>query len=689
MLKIETNKGVLDLNADLTLQIEEKSPVMNERGSQSLPATVPPTPRNLLLTGFPHRLDCAAAPMDGEKSCTVSDGVYWRRGVLNLVSASRRDGVTLNVGFDNSEAYEAWKKRKLNEVSAPVLGTGSVEALKSLLQGAYSAGDGGDYAVFPIAVVREEITSNNVNTIYWGVLNRVENGSLAFPLSQRQPVDGVMTDVTLPNGYGVTPFLYVWRVLELVFADLGYEIEVNPFKGAAAGDLAKVVVLNNVADVICTGYLRYSELLPDCEVQSFLQALYVRFGLVYLLNQDTKRVKLELIRDIIAKTPEQDLTETLSEWPTVNYESGKQLKLSAKKSFTGAEPVNARLEDYFKGQQLTGTVSVDVFDDGSHSMPLVHERMTGKIYRWDQENSNFSQSVYVYGDSGSGWWDWDRQTDGVETEELSSEDECVPMVKVDGGFMPGYLAGAVHRHSYIKGQESDKEKNEVPLSFVISCGQYGRIAPTSMDTGLRLSLLFQYNNGLFAQFWADYDNIRRHAFNKVDSRMGLSPVELLNLNLLTPVRLQGQSLLIDGFSYMLPTSAATQVDITLRTLRTVGSDNIDAEQGIPTFEAGHATWKWVFDHDDHLELEAIVERDAARNNDPFAVARTVNREPVGGTYLDDPYWDPELHPVPEQLTMATKVYQELVTIEVYLDGILIDTVTEAVDYTVTMKTVYN
>ena len=63
MLKIETERGVLDLKGDLALQVEEKSPVMNERGSQSLPATVPATAHNMLIMGFPHRLDGVEAPM--------------------------------------------------------------------------------------------------------------------------------------------------------------------------------------------------------------------------------------------------------------------------------------------------------------------------------------------------------------------------------------------------------------------------------------------------------------------------------------------------------------------------------------------------------------------------------------------------------------------------------------------------
>ncbi|MFR8319507.1 MAG: hypothetical protein ACLVB8_02320 [Bacteroides thetaiotaomicron] len=44
MLKIKTNKGYLDLGGDFTVQIDEKSPVMNDRGSQTVPVTVPSLP---------------------------------------------------------------------------------------------------------------------------------------------------------------------------------------------------------------------------------------------------------------------------------------------------------------------------------------------------------------------------------------------------------------------------------------------------------------------------------------------------------------------------------------------------------------------------------------------------------------------------------------------------------------------
>ena len=590
MLKIETKKGALDLGADLTLQVEEKSPVMNERGSQSLPVTVPATPRNMLLTGFPHRLDGAALPMGGDKGCTVNDGVYWRRGIMNLVSASRKDGVTLNVGFDNSEAYEAWKKRKLNEVTNVFIGDGTVATLKSLMQAAYTSGDGGDYAVFPIAVEREEITNNNTTTTYWGVLNRVVNGTLVSDAREQvQPVGGELTTVTLPDGYGVTPFLYVWRVLELAFADLGYTIESNPFKGSAAGDLSKLVVLNNVADAICTGVVKYRDILPSCEVQAFLQALHVRFGLVYLLNQDTKRVRLELVRDIIAKAPGLDITAAMADWPTVTYESRKQLKLSAKTSLYNAAPTNERLEDYTKGITLDALTTVDERSPGDPiSSALLLERATGKLYKWDSNNSAYTDSV-------SGFFNWDPQTDGVETEELSSEDECVPMVRVDNVYLPGYITGAVHRHSYIKGRESEKEENDTPLAFVISYGQSGRITPPGNAQGERLSLLFQWNDGLYARFWAGYDDILRRAFNKVELNTRMTLPELLTLDLLHPVKFQGQRLLIDGFDYMLPAAPRLQVNITLRTIRPVG--DTAAGPAVPSIGPSTETWRWVYQGD--------------------------------------------------------------------------------------------
>lgn len=677
MLKIKTDKGYFDHATDFTIAVEEKSPIMNDRGSQTVPATVPPTPHNLLITGFAHRLDCAAAPMRN-KTCAVVDGVYHRTGIINLVSASRKDGVTFNIGFDNSEAYEAWKKKKMNELTLPVIGSGDVDALRATLQTAYTEGDGGDFAVFPIAVEREEISSGNTKVVYWGMINQVNSGTLVSGArAQRQPVGGTPMDVTVPNGYGVSPFLYVWRALELVFSALGYEIEANPFK---VGDLAKLVILNNVADCIVNGYLRYSDLMPDCEVKAFLTSLYVRFGLVYLLNQDTKKVKLELVCNIIAKQVRKDITDVLAEWPTVNFEAHKQLKLSAKTSLYNAEPTNARLEDYLNGASLA---NINIVDERSSSdvntKKLIYERITGKFYRWDEDNDQYTDSV-------SGWFAWDPQTEGVESNELSSEDECVPMLQVDGVYYPGYITGAVHRHSYIKGRESDKEKNQTPLAFVISYGQRGRITPPGDAPVGSLSLLFQYSDGLFSRFWKGYDAILRHAFEKVEITARMTPSQLLGLKLLEPVKIQGQPLLIDGFDYTLPAPARAEVTMTLRTLRLKDAENLDGEQNIPAIGNATKTWKWVFASDTLSQAIAAKEEEIYRSHEYVRESLLFVGVSPEDPWQDDDYWSWP----PSGPRMATKSYT--VTAE-WLgntgQGQADEQIFYDVTYDVTMEAVYN
>ena len=105
MLQIQIKNTPLDLPQDFAFSVEDTSPIFNDRGSQSLPATVPLSGRNCLLLDAAHRLDAGADPNSPEKTATVIDGPITRRGTLNVTDAGRRGGLTFNIGFDNSTAY--------------------------------------------------------------------------------------------------------------------------------------------------------------------------------------------------------------------------------------------------------------------------------------------------------------------------------------------------------------------------------------------------------------------------------------------------------------------------------------------------------------------------------------------------------------------------------------------------------
>lgn len=603
MLKIKTDKGFFEHSADFSLQIDETSPVMNDRGSQTVPATVPATPRNALITGFPFRLDATADPFDGNSHCQVLDGVYQRRGVINLVSASRSEGITFNIGFDNAEAYSKWSNSTLREIAGlPVIEAGSVENLATLINRVLTGEASADFAVFPIVVELDESTADDGKTkeISKVVFLNKLRGNDSVEWEKRtvvESLDGTDTQVTLPDGYGVTGFLYVWRILELIFAGLELSVVNNPFKDG--GELQRLVALNNCADAICTGSLHYADLMPDCTPLEFLEALHVRFGLVYCINYNSMSVDLRLIKDILNKESQCEWIEQTTDFPMFNFETPKYITLSAGTSFEGAAPQEERFEDFIKGVD-TSRVSVSPQFSTAFKTPLIYTTLTGEWFKYDALNEEYKSS-------GSSFFNWDPATEGLDAESLTSADEWVPMKQINGEYYPLFLAGTTHRHSFIKGYAN--EDGDTPLSFLWAFvaptnfdhafGSWSPIVPDSSGANVQLldgvhrqSLLFQFTNGLFYNYWREYDEILRHGFISVNVPLSMTLAALSTIDLLTPQRLGGQTMLIDKMSYSLPAKSRVDVDMTFRTVRCRGDYNITLEQNVPAFGPTSTNRAW-------------------------------------------------------------------------------------------------
>ena len=612
MLKIKTHKGYVDFYGGFSVQIDEKSPIMNDQGSQSVPVTIPYTNNNALITGFAHRIDASEKPMHQKETCTVLDGVYKRAGKINIVSAGRNNGITLNIGFDNSEAYSAWKAKKLRSITLPTLGNGNVEELCTLLTRVLN-GYPADFSIFQIVTSNPSRATNNVTTYYPQYLNYIYTdsaspvlGNTPYQLRYRERkeiflINDTPKEITLPLGYGVTAFVYVWRVLELIFSEFGYTISQNPFKENK--ELARLVILNNTADSCVTGYLSYTDLMPDCTIDDFLNSLYVRFGLVYHTSSDTKTATLRLLVDILNSRPSISLTRFLSDSPLTTYEPPQQLKLSAKTSFSGSAPSLERFEDYMK-ENKNLVVRIIRFNPNIQVGWINYEETTGRWFKWDIENKELTYS-------SSSFFNWDRQTNSVQVNELSSDDECLPMDFAPNNILcPQYLADYVHRYTYIKSSSStdttDSEKEETPLSFAFafvtpanSYYTFGSVLPISPEGGnvvLKdgskhlISLLFQFTDGLFANFWKQYDAILRHSFNRVETKISIPVHQLMSLDVLSPISISGQPVLLDSYSYSLPASNLVTVDFTCRTLHLLKPYNLAKEQEILVF--GKTVWVW-------------------------------------------------------------------------------------------------
>ena len=633
-MEIITNGEALDLPSGFSIEIEDSNPIFNDRGSQSIPATVPATRRNNRLLDFPARLDSDADPGRPHRAATVRDGGYIRSGLLNITDAGKVDGITFNLGFDNSTAYAKWQTKKLSELSSlPTYlpedsgGGQRIEWLIEELTQVYTGTDfrHNDLAVFPLAIANEAIESDSSKKIYWEILNVPGQRGLEQPTKVSRLINGTVTQVSIPPGYMISPFVKVWKVLELIFAALRVEIKANPFRNDR--ELARMVVLNNAADSCCRAEIRYADLMPDCTVAEFMNALWVRFGLVYNIDFDRHSATLRFIKDIVTLGAPTDIDSRITGPYKITYEEGQYVKLSAKSSIEKAEPTPERFEDFTKGLDISsirlgndvsqwkmiGTDEKPAWDgdetNGTDNTILAREFISGIWYKLDARNGAVKQQ-------SSGFFNWDPQTENLSSLELSSDDEWVPVRRVSNigtgtgnGFndlCPTYLFGARHYHSYIKGcDEPSQDGDTTPLAFMLAYTKdgktFGRLTPEG-DDGKRLtlddgstpslSLLFQFSDGLFARYWKQYDEILRHGNRTVEVNAVYNKLDVMAINLLEPVRLDNIKCLIDSATYSLPAGRNVDVDLKLRTLQPQGVYDIAAEQNIPKFAAAARILKW-------------------------------------------------------------------------------------------------
>ncbi len=682
MIEIISSGEVLDLPDSFSMEIEMLNPMFNDRGTQSIPATVPSTPRNVRLLGFPGRIDSLADPNDTAEKTTVTDGVYMQRGKMNVTEASSENGITFNIGLDNSTVYAECAVKQLADLSGlPVLkfeddsGLTPVEHCLSRLSHLYRFADAAsdDLAVFPVAVEHDNS--------YWVMLNVPVEGENDPIEAMKQPrvvsrkIDGTLTDVTVPEGYGVTPFLRVWRVLELIFADMKLKITSNPFK--ADPELQRLVVLNNTVDAVCRGEIRYSELMPDCTVEEFFNALWARFGFVFNVDSATGEVNMALVKDILWEDTQLELLPYSVVRESITFNTPQYIKLSASNSLDGAAPACERFEDFVRNLNAdkfllgdsvedwtpsgSGSWSGDIrddwwdydVDDPDYPGPdipdpeepdpdypdpdpddrdpsdyyasraristqifdksLAFEFGTCNWYRLDSNNGKTNKT-------STSFFNWDPQPSGLEAYELTSPDECVPVCKVStkgqktgnpfSGLCPAYIAGSRHYCSYIKGSSDDDDSASTPLAFVqaftVNNATIGRIVPeiengrpVKLDDGStpQLSLLFQFKDGLFATYWAQYDEYLRHGNRTVEFEARMPRTELSRINLLRPVSFKSVKCLVDKATYTLPGRKDIPVRFELRTISPQGSYDIEAEQGIPDFAIGKRCLVWTLGND--------------------------------------------------------------------------------------------
>lgn len=602
-VKLTTQAGTFDLPSDFNIEIEDTSPVFNDQGSQSIAATIPATKNNLRLVNHINRLDADQAPVEDAR-IIVSDSIYYRTGKMNISQASHSTGIVSNIGFDESEIYNIWNSVTLKSFEglpkySPENGVSDVVSyLNDIMNDKITDTP---LHIFNICVAIPGNKDNGTDTYYPEYLNSMIEDNKKFTLNSAARTEtyllgGEAVATSVPVGYGITPFLKVSWLLNYIFEYFGYRVTENPF--ATHPQLSRLVVLNNAADCCVKGFIDYADLMPDCTINEFLQALYCRFGMVYFVNGKTKTVRLRFLKDIIASPASQDWSLMKAAEPIVNYNAPKQLKLSASTSISGPYPL------------LVAAPIAESLDKFLKPYGYILGTGTGGGYL------NYAKTIGTYTirnirtqkleDITSDFFPWDKGAN-IEYEDISSIDECLPIKREypdDHYPCPAYLFGKVHRYTNISSADvnlSEKSDNETPLCFCFSLptsrpygsprcfADNGQVTDKNGYT-YDISMTFVGENGLFNRFWKGYDAILRHANHTIEAKLHLSHKELLNSDFSTPIEMDGQRLLVDSQRYQLPLHRTSPTTLNLRTLKLMKPYDLDAEQGIKTIPQ---LYKWV------------------------------------------------------------------------------------------------
>lgn len=606
-LTIKTQKGIYDVPTDFQMEVEITSPIYTDKGSQTLASTLPATKRNLYLADYIHRVDIVNAP-GKDIMAIIADGIYRRTGKQNITSASRESGIVANFGFDESLMYEAWSNVSLKKLpNLPVYKPdGGINVLMTHLSNVMQYKESADYYVFPIQV-KNESSGDVVYPEFVNPIERAENGNYDLKKNARTEkivISGTLVDVKLPAGYGLSPFIKVSKIMELIFSAYGFKLVENAF--ATHYQLKKMVVLNNVADAIVQGQIEYKNMMPDCSVNDFLDALYCRTGAKVFVDGNTKTAKVILIKDAISANPFANWTLLKSSDLVPNYGAAKQLKLSAGTSFEGADVESDSFEEFL--EQYNGIIT-EVKGASPGYIPddtyICYQASTGRFYKRNVITKNVSLV-------SSDFFPWNKKTVNVESEEITGADECLPMAFTNSLLVPQYLAGTVNLNTTLRGAKVEEQKEDTPLCFCFamglatdekgnSTGYYfgsslcrdpsGNYFRDSSGNTYTYSLVFRGEDGAFNRFFKEWDAILRHSNHTVTGKFNIDRINLIKIDVGRPLLISGQRLMVESVKHSMPYRINKPATVKLRTTKLLKPYDLESEQGIVAMKP--QTTKWV------------------------------------------------------------------------------------------------
>ncbi len=592
-MEIENAKGIFDLGDD-KITVERTNPLLNDQGSLSLTYPIKRTAKNDYLLGFPHKYSRKA-------KYEIKTDVNIRAGLLN-------ENATLqmtSVDSDQVEAtfllYESTFYSRIQEVKLPTVFEGVerwfdsssvpvatrvaniVSMVKSMILSKSNLTE--DFTAFPVISSCEWESStelfakadkqNIINEIYWN--NEPASGGnakfLFRPETEYTFNDSDGNNITVPVGFGCSIFLRYGYVLRKIFQYFGFSLEENLFD--YGHKYRRVVCINNTQDAIMRGYLVESQLVPDITVNDFLDFVRESFNADFFIDVPSKKVRLVFFDDMLSSEPDMDLSHYLTSPEEIEYADARQVKLAVGTNLeNGSIPCDTLSELKNKYGNLYSIGSVRGNSNGVHHFDLYNQV-------WKETLLNPTTHKYQRTYLGSMNFMY-SPTGNLETEEHESPANLPAIIQYDFNVGCAQI-GSFRRMNtslVMNGSANSEEKVECPFILAIETWDGKRMAvvteadesgntlyyPTNPYPDL-ISLHTWGNNGLFAKFWQNYDQLLRKSWHTVTAPFRI-PAKVLQSWDFTRLKLiDGQPMIANKLTYELTDDPVVDVEIELKTAK--------------------------------------------------------------------------------------------------------------------------
>lgn len=629
------------------LEVERTNPFFNDYGETTSPLDIPASDYNRMILGYPDTFGLREKLVAANVS--IEDGEYFAQCRQIILSAQHKGNISSSFYINDGSFYSKIQNVKLKSIfkDEMVPGCSTIEECikfcKSLVGGSNE-----NYDIFPVLLTDDSGKDEGYNykilngygakrdfpdATVWKFKDSGGYEQVAAPdvydfkLFCCKNGDGVDCSVfqgsynrveyvneipiSLTPGYYISPFIRANYVLKRVFKHFGYELQENFF--TRTEPFRKMVLVNNVIDVMVNGHIRIEDLLPDVSVSDFLSVFRKKFLCEFVSDEGTHQANIIFLRDVVDSTPVADLTRQMTEEPTLSYKTASDYKRVVLRSKHQAD---SDAEDSYD----------DLKDMVAKNSGAYFNKVDGCFYK-DGYSGNYHVRSKIGGCSQS----YDTGEDDTDTQDIEIP-ELIPEVRTlqyrqttdddsisrdMGRFL--YVGNYATLNSSMKvATEDNSESSEdavttpVMLAFPyvssdgMPCGTvtaydihygYGEGQEADTQEGTMEKKIFDYalvyngDDGIFEKFYRHYDLLLRNSLQELKVKLLLTQSQKQNLASYAKIVIRGVSFFFNKLKFTLGgKSEPTESDLRTIALTTPIEE---ADRLIDVMPAMRCQYKWV------------------------------------------------------------------------------------------------